>query len=46
MWKTKNGIGLKFQINLDDNDDDVGISRAWESIAENMKASATDSEGY
>jgi len=37
MWKTKNGIGLKFQINLDDNDDDVGISRAWEELERLLK---------
>jgi hypothetical protein len=30
----------------DDDDDDLDINRAWESIPENMKASATDSLGY
>jgi len=32
--------------NFDDDDDDVGISKAWESIRKNVKASATDSLGY
>jgi hypothetical protein len=32
--------------NFDDDDDDVDISRAWESIRENMKASATESLDY
>jgi len=27
-------------------DDDVVINKAWESITENMKASATDNLGY
>jgi hypothetical protein len=31
--------------NLDDGDNDVDICRAWESIRENIKASATDSPG-
>jgi hypothetical protein len=30
----------------DDDDDDVDIRRAWESIGENMKSSATESLGY
>jgi hypothetical protein len=32
--------------NLDDDDDDVDINRAWESIRENMKASATEYLSY
>jgi hypothetical protein len=30
----------------DDDDDDVDISRAWESIRENMNASAAKGLGY
>jgi len=32
--------------NLDDDDDDMDISRAWEGIGGNIKSSATDSLGY
>jgi hypothetical protein len=32
--------------NLDDDDDNVGISRTWKSISDNIKASATESLGY
>jgi hypothetical protein len=31
-----------FDDDDDDDDDDVDISRAWKSIKENMKASATE----
>jgi hypothetical protein len=30
----------------DDDDDDVDINRAWKSIRENIKASATENIGY
>jgi hypothetical protein len=30
----------------DDDDDDVDVNRAWESIRDNMKASATGILGY
>jgi hypothetical protein len=49
MWKSKNSIRLKSQIHFAalENlvDDDVDINRDWESIRENMKASATDGHG-
>jgi hypothetical protein len=31
---------------MDDDDDDVYVSRAWQSVRENIKALATGSLGY
>jgi hypothetical protein len=49
MWKSKNSIRLKSHnrfvplenLNNDVEVDDMDISRAWESIREILKASAT-----
>jgi hypothetical protein len=52
MWNWKNSIRLKSQNrfaalqNLSGDDDGDDINRAWESIRENMKASATECLGY
>jgi hypothetical protein len=55
LVKISNAFVALENLNDDDDDDDGGggggggdvdISRAWESIRENMKASATDSLGF
>jgi hypothetical protein len=43
QYQVKISNGFAALENLDDN---VDIDRAWESISENIKASATESIGY